>query len=304
MIDLNTLIITDKIAKLGTFTAAAKALSIPSSNLSLKVKQLEEELGQPLFLRSTRRVMVTEFGQMILETAKPLVDVREHIIAICETAHSEPRGTLRLTAPYDIGLDLLRFIIPSFTKRYESLTVEVDLTNTYVDLLAEGFDLAIRASRQPLTDSTHVAVKLSETPFLLYAHKDSSFIHLKSIEELQKVPLYSMTREIKLSMGQRHKTLKAKAPIIVKDMAGLKQAVLGQAGVGVFPLSTKTADSSFRVLTNIFPKWSAGKASVYALYPRGASLSPKVRAFVDFLKGHYVPYSAFKESHDGEENGS
>lgn len=286
--DLNSLIIIDKIHKLGTFTAAAKALKLPNSNLSLKVKQLEADLGQALFSRSTRQVLITEFGRMVLEEARQIIEVRERIEALAEVAMKEPSGVIRITTSYDVGLYLLRSIIPRFNERYKKVQVELDLSNQRVDIISDGYDLAIRASSSRLLDSSAIAVKLRSTSLRLYAHKQSSFAKISSVKELNNVPLLSMTQEVHLSNHNKTLSLVAKSPITVKDMTGIKHAVLGMAGVGVIPEFICSDESSRRMLVNLLPDWTAGKGVFYAIFPQKVSLTPKVRVFVEFLKEQFT----------------
>ena len=286
--DLNSLIIIEKIDKLGTFSAAAKALKMPNSNLSLKVKQLEADLGQPLFARSTRQVFITEFGRMVLSEAKQILEVKGRIEALAEESIREPSGAMRITASYDVGLYLLRSIIPRFSEEYKKIQVEIDLSNARADIITEGYDLAIRATSARLADSSAVAVKLSSTSLRLYAHKNSTYAKISSIAELEKVPILSMASEVKITKEGDFKILYPKSRILVKDMTGIKHAILGMAGVGIIPEYICSDEYSKKMLINLFPEWTAGKGVFYAVYPHKSSLTPKVRVFVDFLKEQFT----------------
>lgn len=285
--DLNTLIIIDKISSLGTFSAAAKALKMPNSNLSLKVKQLEEALGQPLFARTTRHVAVTEFGRQILEEAAPLFGVKHRIEALAEEANQEPSGELRVSTPHDLGLYMLRSIIPSFVATYSKITVNIDLNNAYVDIVPGGFDLVIRAAVNRLPDSSVIAVKLGETILGLYAHKDSPYAGIKTVDQLHHQPLISMGDKVKLTKDGETRTFPAQSQIIVKDMTGIKNAALGQAGIGVIPNFIGSDEHSQKALTQILPAWSAGRGFFYGLYPQKDSLTPKSRVFLEYLRKNF-----------------
>ena len=285
--DLNTLIIIDKIASLGTFSAAGKALKIPNSNLSLKVKQLEENLGQPLFTRSTRQVTITEFGRLVLKEARPLVEIKNRIEALADEEVDEPRGMIKVTAPYEVGLYLLRSIVPPFTQKYEKVQVEVDLNNDYLDIIAGGFDLAIRASMGKLADSSIIAVKLGEALLKLYAHRNSPFASIDDMKELQRAPILSMGRDVRINHLGEGCTLHHSSQITVNDMTGIKHATLGMAGIGVLPDFMCSDVYSKSALVNILPEANAGKGFFYGMYPQKSSLSPKNRRFIEFLKEHF-----------------
>ena len=285
--DLNSLIIIDKIDSLGSFSAAAKALKMPNSNLSLKVKQLEEHLGQPLFTRSTRQVVITAFGRTVLNHSKPIIEIKRKIEALAEEAIEEPSGSIRMTAPYDVGLYLLRSIIPRFTARYEKIQIEVELSNVHKDLISGNFDLAIRATASRLVDSSAIAFKLGSTSMGLYTHRDTPWAKIKRFQQLEKVPLLSMSEEICLSNEGESQSFHASSRIRVIDMTGIKHAVLGKAGVGVLPEFICSDEHTKKVLINLFPEWTAAKALFYAVYPKNSSLTPKNRAFIEFLKEQF-----------------
>ncbi|NRA68341.1 MAG: LysR family transcriptional regulator [Pseudobacteriovorax sp.] len=281
------MIIIDKIASLGTFTAAAKALKMPSSNLSLKIRQLEEELGHALFTRTTRQVAITEFGKTVLAEAQAVLKAKEKIQALAEKATEEPSGTIRITAPYDVGLYLLRSVIPQFISVFPKTKIEVDLSNEYVDIISGGYDLAIRASMSQLKDSSVMAIKLGETSFGLYVHKQSSFADIKRVEDLQGIPIMSISSAVTLYQNESVFQLNTESQILVRDMMGIKQATIGKAGVGVLPAFHCSDEHSRKSLIELLPDWKAGSALIYAIFPQQASLTPKVRAFVDYLKEEF-----------------
>lgn len=119
--DLNSLIIIDKVVNLGTFTAAAKELRMPKSNLSQKVKQLESDLGQAIFLRTTRRVALTDFGKAVLDQASPVFDVEGKLNNLSEQFSKAPKGLIKISAAFDVGLYLLESIIPKFVSSYDNI---------------------------------------------------------------------------------------------------------------------------------------------------------------------------------------
>ncbi|MEZ4742956.1 MAG: LysR family transcriptional regulator [Bdellovibrionota bacterium] len=288
LMDLNSLIIIEKIAKLGSFSAAASALKMPNSNLSLKVKKLEEELGQPLFTRSTRKVVITEFGQKVRAIAASLTKIEEEVKALAEEAITEPSGNIRVTAPYDIGLYLLREVIPPFIAKHPKVKIQVEVSNQYVNIIEGGFDFAIRASRKMLEDSTTVAVKLGETSFHFFAPKKSQYTEISNLKELEKQPILSYSgNEIKITNGSISQLLKVESKVLVNDMAGIKQAVIGGAGIGILPEFICSDRQSRKDLIKIFPEWSAGQASFYAILAGKTSLTCKNRAFLEFLKSHF-----------------
>src|SRR5690606_13062426 len=153
VMDINSLLIFQKVAKLGSFTAAAHQLGAPKSFVSQRVAKLEDDLGLRLLQRTTRRLNLTEEGMRILEMA---ADVSEHVAEIKAYADSslqKPLGLLRVSAPHDFGIYVIREILPHFFEVYPEVQIEMDLTNRFVDLVEEGFDMALRASGTGMRDS-------------------------------------------------------------------------------------------------------------------------------------------------------
>jgi len=154
-IDLNRVRLFTRVVDAGSFTAAARAAGLPKSSISRAVAALERDLGVRLIQRTTRRVQVTEAGRTYYESVSPaLSGIDEATDAVAELTEV-PRGTVRLTAPADIGDRLLAPTLTRFARRYPEIHLDLSLTQRVVDLVHEGFDLAVRIGK--LTDSRLVA---------------------------------------------------------------------------------------------------------------------------------------------------
>lgn len=286
--DLNSLIIFDKVAELASFTQAAKALKMPKSNVSFKINQLEDDLGIRLFERSTRNVRITEYGKKIRLLTQTLLDGVKDITSLAEDAMAEPKGNIKISAPHDLGAFLIQEPISKFLAAHQQATVELDLSNRYVDLIQEGFDLAIRASERALQDSSLVAIRLSSTPFRLFAPKGSKLAKIKTVEDLQKHPLISYRGgDVKITSGRRNVTLQANAKLKVHDMLSVKLAVLSGLGVGFLPAWMCADEVKAGLLTCILPDWSTTEASFHVVYPTRRLLPPKTRVFIEHLRAAF-----------------
>ncbi len=166
-IDLNDVATFVRVADGGGFTAAAKALGVPKSTVSRSLARLERELGVRLVHRTTRALALTEAGRAYHERVRDAVMGVAEATADVVDMGKEPRGAIRITAPVDLGQSLLADAVTGFVARYPQVRFEVVLTSRVVDLVAEGFDLAIRAS--PLRDSSLVARRLGAAGMGLFA---------------------------------------------------------------------------------------------------------------------------------------
>lgn len=132
-----------------------------------------------------------------------------------------------------------------------------------------------------------MAIKLSETYLKLYAAKKTPYADISEVDMIQHHSILALSSKIKLVNLQEQHTVAVNSRIIVKDMAGIKQAVLGGAGVGVLPDFFCSDSTSRQNLKQVCPDWNAGKVTIYALYPRTSTLTAKNRIFIDFLKNNF-----------------
>lgn len=168
--DLNQLLVFAKVVEHGSFIAASRALGLPKTTVSRKVQELEERLGARLLQRTTRRVALTEAGAIYHEYCSRIVqDIADADLAVGRV-HSAPRGELRVSASFSFGMGALVPIVPDFMARYPDIRLQLELRNDAVDLVAEGFDLAIRIG--PLEDSSCAVRYLAESRLALYASPD------------------------------------------------------------------------------------------------------------------------------------
>src|ERR1700722_2637305 len=149
-----------KVVENKSFSAAAKKLRLPKSTLSRRISQMEERLTVKLLQRTTRHLSLTPIGQAYYEKCIVVLERLEEAQDLIKGLQAAPKGRLRLTIPYELGLFFLKEIIAKFLKAYPEIMLELELTNRLVDLVEEGFDLALRIGH--LADSSLMAVKLLE----------------------------------------------------------------------------------------------------------------------------------------------
>ncbi len=296
--DLNEIAVFATVVAQGSFTGAAKKLGLPKSTVSRRVSRLEDRLGVRLLQRTTRKLSLTEAGTGFYERiARALSSLEEAEHAVAE-AQESPRGTLRLTAPVDFGQLYLGDVVTEFTDRYPGVVVDVELTGRTVDLVNEGFDLALRAG--VLRDSSLVARKLGSTASGLFAAPSylSERGRPTSAEELAAHDHVAFGAE-----RQTHRwslvdaqgvelVVPVRARVMGNEYAFIREAVLAGAGIGLIPSFLCHRDVEVGRLEQLMPEvGDQHGAGIYLVYPSARHLSAKVRAFRDFLVGFFREHS-------------
>jgi DNA-binding transcriptional LysR family regulator len=166
-IDLNRIAIFVRVVEAASFTAAAAALGVPTSSASRAVARLEAELGVRLLNRTTRKLSLTDEGRPFFQRMQAVIAETEEATQQAAGFAREPRGPVRVTAPLDLGLQVLPAIVRRIIERYPGIVVELVLTSRRVDLVEEDIDLAIRGGHLP--DSSLVARKITATDLGIFA---------------------------------------------------------------------------------------------------------------------------------------
>lgn len=286
----NDIAIFVRVVEAGSFTAAAEKLGLSQSAASKSVTRLEERLGARLLNRSTRRISLTETGSAL--HARGLAALKEMQEAELEVARlqTEPRGVLRVSAPMSFGVLHLAPLLPEFLRRYPALTVDIEMDDRLVDLVEEGYDLAIRI--KALDDSALVAKRLAPSRNVICAAPDYLALHgePQTPHDLRDHRCLIYTYGVNPLEWQFRDSANMKISVTITGPlhcnSGLVLREVALAGMGILLTPTFYVGDVIRsgrlrpILTGYtqFPK-----ANVYAIYPERRHLSPKVRAFVDFL---------------------
>src|SRR5574337_1963632 len=168
----NDLIVFAHVVAAGSFTRAADLTGLPKATLSRRLAELETALGERLLQRSTRRLALTDFGAQMLDHARRLQDESEAALALAQQRQAVPQGTLRVSLPPEFQELSLVQVVAEFSRRYPGVRLELDLSARRVDLVAERFDLAVRAATQLPDDATLVARRVVTLDSGLYASGD------------------------------------------------------------------------------------------------------------------------------------
>ena len=289
MNDLNDMVIFSKVAELQGISAAARALRMPKSKISRRMAALEDELGVRLLERSTRSVHLSEIGDIYFQHCKRIVEeansARESVAQMLEA----PRGHLRVSASVAIGQHLLAPHIGTFMKAYPEIEVELNLTNRRVDIIAEGFDLAIRVGE--LQDSTLISKRFGTDYLKLFASPEylRKLGTPKRLRDLEKHRLLVMSDSAKpaqwtlLGPKKRQELISAQPCATSNDLTMVRQMACDDGGIALLPGYLSEASEKSGRLRRVLPSWRTPSFSYYALYPSHRGVTLKIRAWLDFF---------------------
>lgn len=284
-----------KVAETRSFSEAAQRMNASKSAISRQVSALEAELGARLFHRTTRSLTLTEAGQGYFERAsRILADLEEASLAVSQL-QAAPRGRLRVNAPMSFGFLHLAPALPEFLQLYPELSVDVTMNDRFVDLVDEGFDVAVRIGQ--LDDSSLIARRLAPIRRVLCASPDYLKAHgaPASPEDL-KAHQCLCNSNIPLGHEWRFVAPDGKAwPVEVSGRFNanngdaLRIAALNGLGIAHLPTFIVGGDLQAGTLITLLDEFVPQTLSLNAVYPHARHLSPKVRAFVDFLSQRFGP---------------
>lgn len=278
----------------GSFTAAAQALGQTKSAVSKQIAGLEERLGARLLNRTTRRMSPTEVGLAFYERCRRIIAELEEAERAVTELHAEPRGTLRVNAPMSFGARHLASAIADFMILYPDINVMLDLNDRLVDVVEEGYDVAIRITNLP--DSSLIARKLAPFRRAICASPAYWEKHGQP-EKPEDLRRHQCLLYTYLLSGDEWNFIGEEGKISVRVNGRFKAnnggALLSAArkGLGVLNTPTFIAHEDLRSgrLEPVLMDYSDVIASIYAIYPHNRQLTTKVRLFIDFLVDQFGP---------------
>ena len=273
----------------GSFTAAADRLSLSKSVVSKYVTRLERQLGAKLLNRTTRRLSLTESGQVFYERARKGLNDIEEAKEEVSRLQGQPRGALRINAPMSFGILHLAPALPEFVARYPEITVDVNYDDRMVDVVAEGFDVSVRISDLP--DSSLVAKRIAPCKHAVVAAPSYLARHgtPNSPEDLRTHNLISYRyQESAHEWHFRHKdgqtgSVSVSGSITMNNSLAIRAALLEGLGVTRTPTFIVGKDIQEGRLVRLLPDYATLEVAIFLVYPHRHHLSPKVRAFNEFL---------------------
>ncbi|NOK17100.1 LysR family transcriptional regulator [Corallococcus carmarthensis] len=288
--DLNELLVFARVVQAGSFTAAAKALRMPKSTVSRKVSELEERVGAQLLQRTTRTLHLTEVGRAYYAHCERIVAEAEAAELAVTRLQAGPHGLLRVTTP--LSVHFLAPMVARFMEQYPDVQVEMLCTDRAVDLMEEGFDLAVRAGRLP--DSSLMARRLGDIERLVVASPE--YLQARGAprtpSDLAKHDCLFFGTALQGNVWTLHAAgraveVKVSGRLVINEPDMLRAVTLLGAGVALIPGQQCVEDLESGRLQRVLPDWSSAGAPVHAVYPPTRHHVPKVMAFVEVLREHW-----------------
>jgi DNA-binding transcriptional LysR family regulator len=279
-----------------SYTQAARRLGVSKASVSMRIAELERSAGVALVRRTTRSVALTEAGEQLVEETRGAFERIEQSFAGIRDLAGHPRGLVRVTAPVALGRQHVVPALAPFLRQYPEIRLELDLSDRFVNLAQEGFDLAVRHSHEP--PETHVAWTLCETRSLLVASPDYLRRHgapaHPSDLSLHQCLLY-LRGPASQSWSFEREGRKPGEPVIVpvhgplraNNSEALREAVLGGLGIGLLPDFSAGAHLLPRELVRVLPQWRPRGffgERIFAIRPWSAHVPRAVQCLVDHLR--------------------
>ena len=291
MQDLNAMYLFAKVVEHGSYTAAARALGLQTSKLSRRVSDLERQLGVRLLQRTTRRVTVTEIGQTYYQHCAALEAEATAAQEAIDRTRSAPQGTVRVSCPISLMNGAVSPIIAKFLAANPLVRVYVDMTNRRVDVVEEGFDLAIRMRRLPLEPTNLAMRRLAESGGVVVGHPAllARLGRPAHPKEISRYPTLSMT-----AGGDRYVwefREKDGSPLSVSHVPrlmtdsfdSLRAAALTGVGLAYVPHFVVRQDIQRGELERVLPEFGLDAGLAHVVFPTRRGMVPAVRALIDAL---------------------
>ncbi|NLS01503.1 LysR family transcriptional regulator [Rhizobium sp. P38BS-XIX] len=292
MIDMNDFRYFMTIVDSGSFTAAGRALGLPTSTLSYRMKLLEEKLGLTLLLRSSRQLALTEAGAEFYRYALVTVERADEAISAMRDRIREPSGPIRYTTAIATAQFVMPKVIRSFFVKYPQISLVEHAADHFVDIVGERFDLAIRAHSTPLPDSNLIQKRLARIPWQLFA--SPAYLAEKGVpkdpaELANHTTLFVRRDNTQPRWSLTHQQTGETADIPLSPrlasscIKAIQSAAKADIGVASLPVYLCRQEIKTGQLVAVLPEWRSADAVLTALMPTRSGMGAGLRAFVDHV---------------------
>jgi len=294
MRDLNDMVTFARVVEAKSFSKAAQRMGASKSRVSKAIARLERSLHTRLLNRSTRGLSLTEAGAAFYEHCSRIVEEAQHAVAVVSQLHSEPRGVLKLTAPVAFGTLHVAPALPEFLELHPDLSIDMTITDRMVDLVEEGYDVAIRIVREP--DLNLVARRLA--PVRRVACATPEYFKRRGVpktpQDLERhnclhYTYFGAQGEWRFKGPAGEISVPVSGDLRINDDEALSQAVLGGLGVALLPTFIIGTELQAGRLQTVLSDYVPLERHVYAVHLPSIHLPPKIRAFVDHLRTRFGP---------------
>lgn len=289
--DLNDLQFFANVVEHGGYAAAERALGIPKSRLSRRVAQLEADLGVRLLQRSTRKFAVTEVGQSVYRHAQSMLSEAQAAREAVDRVSAEPRGLVKISAPIALAEEMLGKLLPEFLAAYPQVRVQLHVSNRRVDLITEGYDVAVRVRTKLDDDGELVLRRFGQINELLVASPAylDRYGRPKLPQELATHRTLSMSEDEGRQRWTLHgpgnavETVQIQPILMAHDFPLLMASARAGLGVALLPESVCANAVRAGELEVVVPEWHLPQGICHAVFPSRRGLLPAVRVLIDFL---------------------
>ncbi len=298
-VNLNRLHSFVAVVDAGSLTRAAQTLGVTKAMLSMHLKQLEDDLGCTLLIRTTRTITLTDVGQRFYDDCVQLLNDAQRAVDNARSGQTRLTGELRVSSTLEYGIEVVVPALAAFADLHPDLSVDFSGTTSLVNLVSERFDVAIRLGQ--LDDSRYRARSLGQFDIVLvstpaYVERHGIPRTPKDLKNMRWVVLTGFEQRIKLA-----NTEDSSAPFAVPFRSSIQadsaltklHFILANLGIGVFPEWIVRQDLKKGTLIRLLPDYRMEKQGVFAVYPNVSHVPAKVRQFIDFLQP-YVDREAEK----------
>ncbi|MEI4472261.1 LysR family transcriptional regulator [Frigidibacter sp. MR17.24] len=293
---LTGLVAFARAGSLGSYSAAARSLSVSPSAVSKSVRRLETQLGVALFTRTTRSLVLTPEGQALHDRALRLIEAAEDIEQTAGALRAAPSGRLRIAAPLALGIHVIAPLLPAFRRAHPKVRVELRLNDRLVDLIEEGIDVAIRIG--DLADSRLLSRVLMRQRLCCFAAP--SYLAGRAAprrpadlagHEMVALRYQGSGRLMRWSFAGRGGPVEIRpdAGIVVDASDALVSALVAGAGIGMTSTVLARPHVARGALVPVLEDHAVEGRAITAVYPESRRANPAVRAFLDFLPGALQP---------------
>lgn len=275
-----------KVVEAGSFSAAARQLRLSQAAVSKNIQALETWLGAPLFNRTTRRLSLTDFGVAFHQRSTRLLEDVEEARQVAGQWRTVPRGRLRVTAPVSFARHL-EPMTADFVGRYPEVSLDIDLVDRRVDLIDEGFDVALRVGHLP--DSTLVARQLAASPYFIcaapaYLRTRGEPCHPSDLRDHACLLFAHHTHgQWRFVWPEGELAVPVAGPLLSNNADLLLEAALAGRGLILAPSFHVGREMAEGRLVPVLQQFMRATSMIHAVYPHTRHLSAKVRCFIDCL---------------------
>lgn len=285
--DVVSMAVFARVVQAGSFTGAATMLGLSKSVVSTRISELETRLGVRLLHRTTRRLSLTPDGARLHEQCARLVATADEAREALDSTRREPDGVVRMTVPVGMGLWQLPILVRELYEMHPRLILDISLSDHHVDLVAEGFDLAIRVAER-LEPSTLVARRLGRERMIVcaaptYLAKHGRPSSPEDLVEHNCLRIGSLSRTWTFRSGRHTTKVIISGSLITDNIVMLRQATVDGIGLARLPMSVVAADVEAKRLEQVLPDYTMGETNVFIVHPYGKHMPTKVRAVIDCL---------------------